>query len=268
MAEGHNEVQGRENRPNNVINFEAERERRLLRKSRGHKDPPKHIKIITAFLNRQTRETLEGEEPIQFDVTRSGETTSQTATIAEFPSPEPQNDIALASIRAKLRLAQKEQLGDRRKWQEIAKVNGWGTNPDSPDDGYYVDRIVENAVRLGLNPHTLTPEERKDLTTHGHYIIDRAKMLGLNPLTLTPEERYDLRRLGRILTPEERKDHAEAEAKYTVRPLTPDEMNRWLAQYMGQRRNDPYTPGEVLERILEMVSRGIKAIIPPRKGKQ
>jgi hypothetical protein len=154
--------------------------------------------------------------------------------------------------------------------QEIAKANGWETNPDYPDDGFYVDRIVERAQKLGLDPLTLTPEERKELTTHGSFIIERAKTLGLNPLTLTPEERQDLRRMGRILTAEERKEHAEAEAKYRVQPLTPDEMERWLLRYGGQRRNDvsPHTLGEVIERILEMIGKGIKAIIPPAPDKR
>jgi hypothetical protein len=272
MAEGQNEFQGRENPTNNVINFEAAREKRLWRKSRGYKEQPKHIKIITAFLNRYSFEQtpdIDGT-PTRFEQAQTERPAPSIGTNSEHLLNEPKNnDIALASIRAKLRLAQKEQFGDSRKWHELAKTNGWGTNPDSPDDAYYVERIVENAQRLGLNPHTLTPEERKDLTTHGHYIIDRAKMLGLNPHTLTPEERHDLRRMGRILNPEERKDHAEAEAKYRVRPLTRDEMERWLQQYRGQRGNDapPRTPGEVIERILEMIGKGIKAITPPFKEK-
>jgi hypothetical protein len=263
MAEGQNEFQGRENPTNNVINFEAERDKRLWRKSRGYKEPPKHIKIITAFLNRYTPEPPPIDKaPFHIDEAQREKTAPTVTNTEHSPHELKNNDIALASIRRKLRLAQKEQFGDSRKWHEIAKTNGWGTNPDSPDDAYYVERIVENAQRLGLNPHTLTPEERKDLTAHGHYIIDRAKMLGLNPHTLTPEERKDLRRMGRILTPEERKDHAEAEAKYRVRPLTRDEMERWLQQYRGQRGNDapPRTPGEVIERILEMIGKGIKAI--------
>jgi hypothetical protein len=69
--------------------------------------------------------------------------------------------------------------------------------------------------------------------------------------------------MGRILTPQERKEHAEIEAKYRVRPLTPEEREYWLLQYVGKRRNDvPPTPGEVLQRILEMIGKGIK-IIPP-----
>ena len=65
---------------------------------------------------------------------------------------------------------------------------------------FYVDRIVECAQKLGLDPLTLTPTERKELTTNGNFIIGRARKLGLSPLTLTPEERQDLARMGRILT--------------------------------------------------------------------
>jgi hypothetical protein len=263
MAEGHNEIQGRENPTNNVINFEAAREKRLLRKSRGYKEPPKHIKIITAFLNRQPIEQTPAIDPAPLSVADAQREKPAPTTVAnaeQAPLEWQNNDIALASIRRKLRLAQKERFEDSRKWQEIAKANGWGMNPDYPDDGFYVDRIVECAHKLGLNPLALTPDERKELTTHGNYIIGRAKKLGLNPLTLTLEERQDLRRLGRILTPAERKEHAEAEAKYRVRPLTPEEMERWLLQYGGQRRNDVqhHTLGEVIERILEKIGKGIR----------
>jgi hypothetical protein len=271
MAEGHNEIQGRESPTNNVINFEAAREKRLLRKSRGYIDTPKHIKIIAAFLNRQTIETPTVDAAaFQFDDAQR-EKTTRAATSGEYPSLEPQNnDIALASIRRKLRLAQKERLGDSRTWQEIAKRDGWESNPDYPDDGFYVDRIVECAQKLGLEPLTLTPQERKDLTTHGHYIIDRAKKLGLNPLSLTSEERQDLARLGRILTPQERIEHAEAEVRYMLKPLTPEEMRRWLLQCAGQRRNDvqQHTLGEVMERIFETLTKGIKALIPPAPDKR
>jgi len=271
MAEGHKEIQGRESRTNNVINFEAEREYRLLRKSRGYKEPPKHIKIITAFLNRYTPEpTPIDQEPLRIYEAPREKTAPAPVTHAEHLPLEPQNnDIVLASIRRKLRLAQKERLGDSRKWYEIAKANGWETNPDYPDDGFYVDRIFERAQKLGLDPLTLTPQERKELTTHGSFIIDRAKTLGLNPISLSPEERHDLGRMGRILTPQERHEHAEIEAKYRVRPLTPEETEYWLLQYGGKRRNDvpPHALGEVISRILEMIGNGIKAITPPRKGK-
>jgi hypothetical protein len=267
---GHIERQRGENPANNVINFEAAREKRLLRKSRGYIEPPKHIKIITAFLNRYQPELTPAidEAPLSGADAQREKPAPTTIANAEQAPLEPQNDeIALASIRRKLRLAQKERFGDSRKWQEIAKTNGWGTNPDYPDDGFYVDRIVECAQRLGLNPLTLTSDERKELTTHGNFIIERAKKLGLNPLTLTPEERQDLRHMGRILTPEERKEHAEAEARYSVRPLTPEEMERWLLQYGGQRGNDGqhHTLGEVIERILEKIGKGIKAIIHPAR---
>jgi hypothetical protein len=270
MAEGHNEIQGRESQTNNVINFEAAREKRLLRKSRGYKDPPKHIKIITAFLNRHPIEQTPAIDPAPLSVADAQREKPAPATVAkaEHTPLEPQNnDITLASIRRNLRLAQKERFGDRSKWQEIAKTNGWETNPDYPDDGFYVDRIVECAQKLGLNPLTLTPNERKELTTHGNFIIGRAKKLGLNPLALTPEERQDLRRMGRILTPEERKEHAEAEAKYRLRPLTSEEMERWFFQYGEQRKNDVqhHTLGEVIERILEKIGKGTKAIIHPAR---
>ncbi len=227
MAEGHKEIQGRESRTNNVINFEAEREYRLLRKSRGYKEPPKHIKIITAFLNRYTPEpTPIDQEPLRIYEAPREKTAPAPVTHAEHLPLEPQNnDIVLASIRRKLRLAQKERLGDSRKWYEIAKANGWETNPDYPDDGFYVDRIFERAQKLGLDPLTLTPQERKE--------------------------------------------HAEIEAKYRVRPPTPEETEYWLLQYGGKRRNDvpPHALGEVISRILEMIGNGIKAITPPRKGK-
>jgi hypothetical protein len=270
MAEGQNEVQRRESPPNNVINFEAARDKRLWRKSRGYKDPPEHIKIISRFLNRYSPEQTPTTVLAPFEEAQTEKTAHATDTSAEHPVLEAKtNVIALEAVRQKLHLVHKEQFDDRR-WHEVAKANGWGNNPDDPNDGFYVDRIVECAKKLGLDPRTLTPEERKDLTTHGHYIIDRAKKLGLNPLTLTPEEQRDLRRLGLILTPEERKEHAEAEAKYRVRPLTPEEMKRWFLQYGGQRRNDvpPHTSGEVIDRILAMIGKGIKAITPPRKEKQ
>ena len=233
MAEEHNEIQGRESPTNNVINLEAAREKRFLRKSRGYREPPKHIKIITAFLNRyQPEQTPAIDQAPRFGEAQIGKTAPATVANAEqAPLERQNNDIALASIRRKLRLTQKEQFGDSRKWHEIAKTNGWGTNPDYPDDGFYVDRIVECAHKLGLDPLTLTQGERKELTTHGNFIIGRARKLGLSPLTLTTEERQDLARMGRILTPEERKEHAEAEAKYRLQPLTPEEMGRWLRQY-------------------------------------
>jgi truncated hemoglobin YjbI len=89
----------------------------------------------------------------------------------------------------------------------------------------------------------------------------------LDPLNLTPEERQDLGRVGRILTPQERREHAEVEEKYRVKPLTPDERERWLLQYGGQRRSGapPHTVGEVIQRMLEMLDKGIKAITPPRQ---
>ena len=272
MAEGHNEIQGRESPTNNVINFEAAREKRFLRKSRGYREPPKHIKIITAFLNRQTIEQAPAIDAApRFGEAQIGRTTPATDSRAEHPILEPNNNvIALETVRQKLQSVQKERFGDRRKWQELAKTNGWGTNPDYPDDGFYVDRIVECAQKLGLDPLTLTPTERKELTTNGNFIIGRARKLGLSPLTLTPEERQDLARMGRILTPAERKEHAEAEAKYRLQPLTPEEMKQWFLQYGENRRNDgqPQTLGEVIQRILEMTGKGIKAITPPRKGKQ
>jgi hypothetical protein len=239
MAEGHKEIQGREDTPNNVINFEAEREKRLWRKSRGYIEPPKHIKIITAFLNRYQPEPTS----IIDQASRSGEAQIKRSTPAadsraDQAPLEPQNDIALASIRRRLREAQKGHLGDSQKWREIAKANGWATNPDYPDDGIYVDRIIERAQKLGLDPLALTPKERKELTTHGSFIIERAQELGLNPLTLTPEERRDLGHMGRILTAQERKEHAEIERKYRLRPLTPEEREYWLLQYGGRRRND------------------------------
>lgn len=270
MAEGHNERQGRGGEPSNVINFEAARDKRLLRKSRGYKEPPKHIKIITAFLNRYNPEQAPAIDsaPIQPDDAKSAKASPAPITNGEHSLLEP-NDIALASIRRKLRVAQKERWGDSRKWKEIAKTNGWGTNPDYPNDGFYVDRIVERAQELGLNPLTLTPQERKELTTHGSFIIQHAKELGLNPVTLTPEERHDLARLGRILTPEERKEHAEVERKYRVRPMTPEETERWLLEYGGLTRSDvpPHALGEVIQRMLEMIGKGFKAITSPPKEK-
>jgi hypothetical protein len=234
MAEG--EMQGGESPKNNIINFEAAKEKRLWRRSRGYKETPKHIKIITRFLNRyQPEQTPTVDSTPHFGEAQTQETAPAPVTNAAHPSLESQNnEIALASIRRKLRLAQKERVGDSRKWHETAKANGWDTNPDYPDDGFYVDRIVERAQKLGLDPLTLTPQERKELTTHGSFIIERAKRLGLDPLTLTPEERQDLARMGRILTPQERRDHAEAEEKYRVRPLAPEETERWLLQYGGQ----------------------------------
>ena len=88
-------------------------------------------------------------------------------------------------------------------------------------------------------------------------LVECAQQLGLNPLTLTPEERQDLGYWGHIRTDEERKAYAEYKAKHSIRPFTQEEMEQWLRH--GLR---PPTLGEVIERILEMIGKGIKAIRP------
>jgi hypothetical protein len=128
----------------------------------------------------------------------------------------------------------------RDKWHEIAYQNGWLFNPDDPNDGYYVYRIVENAEELGLDPLTLSPQERRDLTHYGATIIDTARRLGLDPRTLTPQQREDLQTWDHLPTDEERKKRAEMHAKYTRKPFTQEEWNnlfraRWEAEEVNAK---------------------------------
>lgn len=52
--------------------------------------------------------------------------------------------------------------------------------------------VPDFAKRLGLDPDTLTAEERKKLASYDPETLHRTQWLGLNPFTLTPEQQKEL----------------------------------------------------------------------------
>jgi hypothetical protein len=136
-----NHIQGGASLKDKVIDFEAAREKSLLRKARSYREPHKHIKIISTFFRRHPLPPLTQEElaritnQLPLPPLYSGKEHAETRAL-EIPlvrkriHPELKgNVIDLQAVRQKLQ-SEPEMWGwDRRKWLEVAKENGWGDNP-------------------------------------------------------------------------------------------------------------------------------------------
>jgi hypothetical protein len=89
-------------------------------------------------------------------------------------SPASLTDEDITHIEELNEAREERQQVERKKREAL----GWGDELGDLSDGFYIDVILENAKKLGIDPHTLTPQQRKELRSYGRFLNDDERKLG------------------------------------------------------------------------------------------